>query len=194
MSLIIDQLLDESITWSGFYYYDKHQPYSPPGGVRVCFRKNGARLEGKMIDVDPEAILSYRDLIESAEKDLGDEKMHQLKELVTQYPTLVYERRLPTDSILLGSVKGDRIEFVKTYLGETVTLIHDGQQVFGGGKRPGHDVHYSGTIDVITQTIEGIWIIRKEGPMGAVLTPDASGTFRFTPERPDLIANRASKN
>lgn len=105
---------------------------------------------------------------------------------------------LPTDATLEGTVQGNRVSFLKTYLGESFGgFVMGGMRI--GKPRDGHSVNYEGRLDEAGTIIEGRWWIdaspregirRTEGTFilrradGRDVPPGPAETSKPTPRRP----------
>src|SRR5262249_39918219 len=158
--------------WLG-HYVQRDQPR----GLVAAFRQDGERLAGTMRDLETEFERSVFDLAAQGGLPPGaDEQI--VSHLRSQFPDqaegpIRAASSLPPESALEGAVRGDRVEFLKTYQGEAFTGFAVGRRRVGV-TTPGHSVHYAGKLSPEGDALEGVWWIDADPERG---TRRTEGTF-----------------
>jgi hypothetical protein len=130
--------------------------------ITAVISQAGNRITGTMRDWETEFDRSLFDAALEAGLPPGtDEQIEeQLRRLhpADRKSPIRSRSRLPTDSIIEGTIQGHFVAFTKTYQGEHFT----GYQIGGrevGWTAENHAVRYSGRIEAEGNRIEGVWTI-----------------------------------
>lgn len=130
--------------------------------ITAVIVQTGERIEGTMRDWETEFDRSLFDAALEAGLPPGadeqiDESLRRLHPAERKAP-IRSKSRLPSDSKLEGTVRGDFVAFTKTYQGQHFSGYQIGSQEVGWTGE-GHAVRYSGRIEADGSRIEGVWTI-----------------------------------
>jgi hypothetical protein len=152
--------------------------------------QTGERLSGAMCDGHPQNEYSLFELAQGAGLPPGaDEHIEaQLREVLPDAPAgpIRYVSRLPPESVLEGSCKGQTVYFLKTYQGTSFGGYKVGDQLLGIHK-VGHAVHYEGQVTPDGLMIEGRWWIEADPEYG---TRRTEGFFTLRRAQGDQPSSR----
>jgi hypothetical protein len=169
--------LDLTGRWVGFYRHIYESFGAFP--ITAELRHEGRRLAGEMYDQVTDRTELLHAMVESYGERIAEHQRRKIEALIDHFGdrNVEFRSHLPESSDLAGSVRGDRVAFVKSYRGDyEIRVLVEGREnrtvTF-----PDHKVHYSGRLDRERGTIEGEWIIRWPGPLGRLLPPRNRGTF-----------------
>jgi hypothetical protein len=172
------ELIDLTGRWVGFYRHRWEQLGTYP--IVADFCQTGSKITGEMFDQITEQSNYLDDLLEiygeNLSSHLRENWVHSIQHLGTE---IVHNSRLPDTSDIRGSIKGRRIEFVKSYRGTLECRLTVGERQIGSLRREGHKVHYSGDFDQERMCLTGKWTIRRRGLLGWVLPPQGWGSFEL---------------
>lgn len=165
--------------WSG--HYQQHGQSHP---IQAQLHQEGGHLSGTMQDGETGTERSvFEAAIEAGLPPGADEEIEaRLHELHPEVPTSAPVRALtvlPTDSVLEGMVREQRVYFLKTYQGEHFAGFRVGDQRVGRTITR-HEVHYQGEINSEGTVLRGSWWIepRSQGERRA----EGSFELRRVPE------------
>lgn len=136
-----------------------------------------------MRDLAPDRTEFLEDMLDRFRDGYTDVEVIQFEAAIRASGLRAVEVRtsLPPESTLIGRVRGDRVEFRKTYQGPTRSTTTRGGAVVGSEERPGHTVVYRGRLDAEGRALVGEWTIRRPGFLGW-LAPSFRGTFELRRE------------
>jgi hypothetical protein len=172
------ELVDLTGRWVGFYRHRWEQLGTYPIVADLCH--TGSRITGEMFDQITAKSNCLDDLLEIYREDLSDYVRQNWVNAIRQFGTeIVHNSRLPDTSDIRGSIKGYRIEFVKSYRGTLECRLTVGERQLGSLRREGHKVHYNGDLDQERMCLTGTWTIKQGGLLGWVFPPQAWGSFEL---------------
>ncbi len=167
--------------WAGSYR--QHGSTFP---IRAEFVQQGDRLAGSMIDAQPDDELSLFEAMGAAGLPPGaDEQIAaRVRAMVPESPRepIRYVSHLPSASVLEGHLRGQAVQFVKTYQGRAFGGFRIGQTLVGV-ENEGHSVHYDGEVSHDGQQIEGRWWIEANPSLSRVRM-EGEFTLNRQPETP----------
>ena len=144
-------------TWGGNYYQ-----HGRPSPIEAELVQEGGRLTGTMWDGQTDKSSSVFEAVAEAGLPPGaDEQIEaRLRELFPDAPAapIRYVTHLPPESSLEGWVRGAKLEFLKTYMGEHYGGYEVGDRIVGHVVED-HSVHYGGDLSPDGREIEGRWWI-----------------------------------
>ena len=164
--------------WEGYYDHDNKIYSSKNFPISATIVQEGDSFRGIMVDGITDFRHSYRTIVEAFEGQMSPWAEHRARRILEMVPDYTIESSLPEESRLDGKIVGDRIRFIKTYLG---TCSHygnagDGRVLLGRIDR--HRVEYEGTLNAEGRVIEGRWAIRRRF-LGRIRRPLATGGFQL---------------
>ena len=172
------ELVDLTGRWVGFYRQRWEQLGTFP--IVADLMQTGSGIKGEMFDQITAKSNCLEDLLEIYRDDLSDHVRQNWVNAIRQFGTeIVHNSRLPETSDIRGSIKGSRVQFVKSYRGAMEITLNVGEKQVGSLRRERHKVHYSGQLDLERMCITGKWTIAQWGLLGWVLPPQAWGTFEL---------------
>jgi hypothetical protein len=187
--IVVDQMSDYGLElvdltgrWVGFYRQRWEQLGTFP--IVADLVQTGRKITGEMFDQITAKSNYLDDLLEVYREDLSDRVRQNWVNAIRQFGTEVVRNfRLPETSDTRGSIKGSRVQFVKSYRGAMELTFNVGEKQLGSLRRERHRVHYSGQLDRERMCITGKWTIAHRGLLGWVLPPQARGTFELYSKR-----------
>jgi hypothetical protein len=180
--------MDLTGRWHGAYVqHDRSH------GVSADITQAGDRLTGFMRDHDTASESTVFEAAAEAGLPPGadEEIVANLRRLAPESsPSPIrYVSQLPAESSLEGSVVGNVVRFVKTYLGTSLSGYRVGERVIGS-RREGHSVHYWGQVSVDGDEIIGEWFIEADATKGERRT---SGPFHLRREEATALTAIAAE-
>lgn len=85
--------------------------------VEVWFEVDGNRVTGRMKDLNPVREWPYADVLTSNLKSMNWIRQRKARQYLLDHPSSTYRISLFPDSILEGTITGDKVSFTKTYAG-----------------------------------------------------------------------------
>ncbi|MCI0462627.1 MAG: hypothetical protein L0Z62_37230 [Gemmataceae bacterium] len=168
----MSEALNVSGRWVG-HYTQRDRPHP----IEAMLRQDGLRLSGWMRDGETQFERSVFEAAAEAGLAPGDDEkiVAQLREAVpdSANATIRSVSQLPSDSLLAGGVKGQRVWWLKTYQGVEFGGFRVGEK-YVGVQVTNPEVHYEGTVSGDGTAIEGRWWIDPRPEQGTRYT---EGTF-----------------
>jgi hypothetical protein len=170
--------VDVTGRWVGFYRHRWEQLGTYP--IIADLSQTGSRITGEMYD----QITDRSDYLDSLAgicgRDISSEARQALEAMIRRFGAeTVGSYRLPDTSDIQGRVAGNTVEFTKTYRGALEVALTVREQEVRSFRREGHQVHYSGHLDLERMCIAGRWDIRHRGFLGWILPPQDWGSFEL---------------
>ncbi|MHC4177707.1 MAG: hypothetical protein ACYSWU_09375 [Planctomycetota bacterium] len=152
-----EALVDLSGDWQGCYMQS-----GAARRISAVIVQTGERITGTMQDWETESERSLFDVaLEAGLPPWADEQIDaQLRRLhpAEGKSPIRSKSRLPSESVLEGTVRGGFVTFTKTYHGQHFSGYQIGGQEVGWTAE-NHAVRYSGRIEGDGNRIEGVWTI-----------------------------------
>ena len=145
--------------WVGFYRHRWEQLGTYP--IVANLVQTGKKIKGEMYDQITDRSDYLTDMVEIFGKNISAERQHELRVWIRLFgQESVRHSHLPDTSDIKGRIRGNRVEFKKTYRGAWEVTCTTLESQVSYSRREKHKVHYAGHLDVERMCLAGRWLIR----------------------------------